>query len=212
MLKTFKTMIMLITIFAGAYFFNDYMKLKNECEMKDYQIQQLQEENEYYQEIIDDTASTKQMIEEENKQLKEECSELEALVNDLDSRVEELQNEAISHVCKTSSDKMLSHEQFLAGNDSDNDGDDQYDNEYGDSDKVYIDENGNIIYDDNHHSSYKNNNNSSSTGTGNYYIAKGNSYYHNSSDCKFLEGADTEKVSKSEAISRGKHMCNCIKY
>ena len=35
------------------------------------------------------------------------------------------------------------------GNDSDGDGDDNTDDEYGDKDDIYIDENGNIIYDEN---------------------------------------------------------------
>lgn len=47
--------------------------------------------------------------------------------------------------------------------------------------------------------------------SGNYvYIASGNSYYHKSSDCKFLDGASTKKVSLSNV--GGKHPCNCIKY
>ncbi len=47
---------------------------------------------------------------------------------------------------------------------------------------------------------------------GDYYTARGNSYYHNSPNCEFLEGADTDRTTKEEAESNGKHECNCIKY
>ena len=42
------------------------------------------------------------------------------------------------------------------------------------------------------------------------YISSGNSYYHKSSSCKFLNGASAQKVDKSSV--GGKHACNCIKY
>lgn len=42
------------------------------------------------------------------------------------------------------------------------------------------------------------------------YISSGNSYYHKSSSCKFLNGASAHKVDKSSV--GGKHACNCIKY
>ena len=43
-------------------------------------------------------------------------------------------------------------------------------------------------------------------------LARGNSYYHNSPNCKYLQGADTDRVTEEEAISNGKHECNCVKY
>lgn len=42
------------------------------------------------------------------------------------------------------------------------------------------------------------------------YIAKGNSYYHNSSSCKFLNGASAYGVDLNDV--GGKHACNCVKY
>ena len=42
------------------------------------------------------------------------------------------------------------------------------------------------------------------------YISSGNSYYHKSSSCKFLNGASAQKVDINSAS--GKHACNCIKY
>ncbi|WP_195945388.1 hypothetical protein [Paraclostridium bifermentans] len=42
------------------------------------------------------------------------------------------------------------------------------------------------------------------------YIAKGNSYYHNSSSCKFLNGASAYEVGLNDV--GGKHACNCVKY
>ena len=42
------------------------------------------------------------------------------------------------------------------------------------------------------------------------YIAKGNSYYHNSSSCKFLNGASAYGVDLNNV--GGKHACNCVKY
>lgn len=42
------------------------------------------------------------------------------------------------------------------------------------------------------------------------YIAKGNSYYHNSASCKFLNGASAYGVDLNDV--GGKHACNCVKY
>ena len=42
------------------------------------------------------------------------------------------------------------------------------------------------------------------------YIAKGNSYYHKSANCKFINGADVSKVDISDV--GGKYPCNCMKY
>lgn len=42
------------------------------------------------------------------------------------------------------------------------------------------------------------------------YIAKGNRYYHNSSSCKFLNGASAYGVDLNNV--GGKHACNCVKY
>lgn len=42
------------------------------------------------------------------------------------------------------------------------------------------------------------------------YIAKGNSYYHNSPNCKFLNGANAYGVDLNDICS--KHACNCVKY
>lgn len=42
------------------------------------------------------------------------------------------------------------------------------------------------------------------------YIAKGNSYYHNSSSCKFLNGASAYGVDLNDV--GGKYACNCVKY
>lgn len=42
------------------------------------------------------------------------------------------------------------------------------------------------------------------------YIAKGNSYYHNSSSCKFLNGVSAYGVDLNDV--GGKHACNCVKY
>lgn len=42
------------------------------------------------------------------------------------------------------------------------------------------------------------------------YIAKGNSYYHNSASCKFLNGASAYGVDLNDI--GGKHACNCVKY
>ncbi|GAA0101377.1 hypothetical protein UT300012_20920 [Paraclostridium bifermentans] len=42
------------------------------------------------------------------------------------------------------------------------------------------------------------------------YIAKGNRYYHNSSSCKFLNGASAYGVDLNDV--GGKHACNCVKY
>lgn len=51
---------------------------------------------------------------------------------------------------------------------------------------------------------------SSSSGGKKVYIASGNSYYHKSPSCKFLDGASTTAVSIKN-VGR-KHACNCIKY
>lgn len=52
---------------------------------------------------------------------------------------------------------------------------------------------------------------SSSSSSGTYvYISSGNSYYHKSSSCKFLNGASTQKVDINSV--GGKYACNCIKY
>lgn len=42
------------------------------------------------------------------------------------------------------------------------------------------------------------------------YIAEGNRYYHNSSSCKFLNGASAYGVDLNDV--GGKHACNCVKY
>ena len=42
------------------------------------------------------------------------------------------------------------------------------------------------------------------------YIANGNSYYHNSPSCKFLNGASAYGVDLNNV--GGKHACNCVKY
>lgn len=61
----------------------------------------------------------------------------------------------------------------------------------------------------NHHSgtNYSNSNHLSGQKV---YIARGNSYYHKSASCKFIQGADLSCVSISDV--GGKHPCNCIKY
>ncbi|CEQ02985.1 Uncharacterised protein [[Clostridium] sordellii] len=51
--------------------------------------------------------------------------------------------------------------------------------------------------------------NSSSSGQ-TVYIANGNSYYHNSPSCKFLNGASAYGVDLNNV--GGKHACNCVKY
>ncbi|WP_282193181.1 hypothetical protein [Romboutsia ilealis] len=52
---------------------------------------------------------------------------------------------------------------------------------------------------------------SSQSSSGTYvYISSGNSYYHKSSSCKFLNGASTQKVDINSV--GGKYACNCIKY
>lgn len=138
------------------------------------------------------------------QQLQDKIDVYENRINELEKQLEEQQNNVEY--------ENITYENYVSGNDSDNDGDDQYDNEYADPDRVWIDENGIIIYDEHgHYDNYQKESNNISS-SGNYYIAPGNSYYHNSSNCKFLEGADTERVTEGQAISRGKHMCNCIKY
>lgn len=42
------------------------------------------------------------------------------------------------------------------------------------------------------------------------YIANGNSYYHSSPNCKFLNGASAHGVDLNNV--GGKHACNCVKY
>lgn len=60
-----------------------------------------------------------------------------------------------------------------------------------------------------HHSKNHHSNKKSSSGQ-KVYVASGNSYYHKSSSCKFIKGANIRKVSISDV--GGKHPCNCIKY
>lgn len=55
-----------------------------------------------------------------------------------------------------------------------------------------------------------NSNETSSSSGKTVYIAKGNSYYHNSSSCKFLNGASAYGVDLNDV--GGKHACNCVKY
>lgn len=63
--------------------------------------------------------------------------------------------------------------------------------------------------DSGHHSEKHHSNKNHSSGQ-KVYIAKGNSYYHKSANCKFIKGADVSKVDISDV--GGKHPCNCIKY
>ena len=59
-------------------------------------------------------------------------------------------------------------------------------------------------YSNNHHSSTQHINGQK------VYIAKGNSYYHKSASCKFIQGADVSCVGIDDVS--GKYPCNCIKY
>lgn len=61
----------------------------------------------------------------------------------------------------------------------------------------------------NHHSKKHNSSKKHSSGQ-TVYIANGNSYYHKSSSCKFIKGADVKEVDINNVGS--KHPCNCIKY
>ena len=60
-----------------------------------------------------------------------------------------------------------------------------------------------------HHTNKHNSNKKSSSGQ-KVYVANGNSYYHKSSNCKFIKGANVRKVDIGDV--EGKHPCNCIKY
>ena len=51
---------------------------------------------------------------------------------------------------------------------------------------------------------------SSSSGGRTVYIASGNSYYHSTAGCKFLNGASVMAVGINNV--GGKHPCNCVKY
>jgi chaperonin cofactor prefoldin len=79
---------------------------------------------------------------------------------------------------------------------------------------IYEDEEtGVLIYDPLHeYRNEENNNIESITGSGEYYIAEHNTYYHNDPNCKFINGLEKQKVTKGEAQSLNKKVCNCIKY
>lgn len=66
-------------------------------------------------------------------------------------------------------------------------------------------ENSKIVYENSETTSGYNN-----SGDQKVYIPRGNSYYHKSASCKFIQGADLSCVSISDV--GGKHPCNCIKY
>lgn len=157
-------------------------------------------DNEHYEEINE--------LQEQINKYKEETNELQNKVNELENKLKQKETEDVKQTTNNTDNYSYNYNSY----DSDNDGDDQYDDEYADPDDIYIDENGNIIYDKYGTKRYQSNNENESAGYGNYFIARGNSYYHKSSSCKFLEGADTERVTEDQAISRGKHQCNCIKY
>jgi predicted RNase H-like nuclease (RuvC/YqgF family) len=156
--------------------------------------------NEHYEEI--------NKLQEQINEYKEETNELQNKINELENELKQKEAENVQQINNNTNSYSYSNNSY----DGDNDGDDQYDNEYADPDDIYIDENGNIIYDKYGTNRYQSNNENKTTGYGNYFIARGNSYYHKSSSCKFLEGAETERVTEDQAISRGKHQCNCIKY
>lgn len=65
-----------------------------------------------------------------------------------------------------------------------------------------------IVYKPSSNSNSSSNGGSSSGRT--VYIASGNSYYHNSPSCKFLNGASAKAVGINNV--GGKHACNCVKY
>ena len=156
--------------------------------------------NEHYEEI--------NKLQEQINEYEEETYELQNKINELEDELKQKETEDAKQITNNINDYSYNNNSY----DGDNDGDDQYDDEYADPDDIYIDENGIIIYDKYGTKRYQPNNENGSTGCGNYFIARGNSYYHNSSSCKFLEGAETERVTEDQAINRGKHQCNCIKY
>jgi chaperonin cofactor prefoldin len=79
---------------------------------------------------------------------------------------------------------------------------------------IYEDEaTGSLIYDPLYnYRDERNNDEESITGSGEYYIAEHNTYYHNSPNCKFINGLEKQRVTKGEAQSLNKKVCNCIKY
>ncbi len=173
--------------------------------------EELAEIKEQYEQQIAELNNTIAAKDEEINDLKQQMDEQNEIIFSKQEEIYELENQLET----TKDDSYISHNEYIAGNDSDNDGDNQYDNEYADPDRIYIDENGNIIYDD-HNNNYNypsyNVDNSDSSDDGDYYIARGNSYYHNNSNCEYLQGADTDRVTEEEAISNGKYECNCVKY
>lgn len=213
-MKTMNIIMMAIIVFLlGAVAMEN--KINDETEEKYFLLEQQYNEleNNYnnlqqqYDELTNDYYEEQQM----NNTLLEEQTKLQDRIEVLEDEVTELEEQQLE--IKIQQYENPKQETILVNglNDSDGDGDYNNDGEYGDPDSVYIDENGNIIY--NPHGQYRpDNNNQKTTGSGDYHIARGNSYYHNSASCKFLEGADTERVGLNEAQARGKHMCNCVKY
>ncbi len=172
--------------------------------------EELAEIKEQYEQQIAELNNTIETKDEEINNLKQQMDEQNEIIFDKQEEIYELENQLET----TNNNYYISHDEYIAGNDSDNDGDNQYDNEYADPDRIYIDENGNIIYDDHNNYNYPSYDvdDNESSNYGDYYIARGNSYYHNSPNCKYLQGADTDRVTEEEAISNGKHECNCVKY
>lgn len=66
-----------------------------------------------------------------------------------------------------------------------------------------------IVYKPSSNSNSSTSGGSSSSGK-TVYIASGNSYYHKSPSCKFLNGASASAVDLNNV--GGKHACNCVKY
>ena len=189
-----------------------FTEMKLEDEQEKIVIEKTNETNEYN--VQQDISRLTEEINELKQQMSDNdytIENLEQQITNKDNKISDLEKQ-LEEEKETKETNNITYDEYIAGNDSDNDGDDQYDNEYADPDRIYTDENGIIIYDDR---SYRNNYptyDNSSSGSGGYYIARGNSYYHNSPDCKFLQGAQTDEVTKEQAISNGKHECNCIKY
>ena len=180
------------------------------AETKEEHDEEIAKFKEQYEQQIAELNNTIETKDEEINNLKQQMDEQNEIIFDKQEEIYELENQLET----TKNNNYISHDEFIVGNDSDNDGDNQYDNEYADPDRIYIDENGNIIYDDHNNYNYPSYDvdDNESSNYGDYYIARGNSYYHNSPNCKYLQGADTDRVTKEKAISNGKHECNCVKY
>ncbi len=136
--------------------------------------------NEYYEEINE--------LQEQINDYKEETNELQNKINELENELKQKETENVQQINNNTNSYSYNNNSY----DSDNDGDDQYDNEYADPDDIYIDENGNIIYDKYGTSRNSSFNNARDNVTTNeptqakyYYTSSGKSY-HSSKNCPTL--------------------------